>query len=400
MTKPPRKRAPRPARPAVAPITPVEPDALFERVVTILEDARARVVRVVNSEMVLAYWHIGREIVEGVQAGQERAEYGEAVLETLSAALCRRFGRGFSAANLRYFRLFYQVYADRRPEIHHEARDESRALPAPIHHEPRDVSADLARAVDLTTPPRAFSSRLSWTHYRVLTKVENAAERRFYEIEADRDGWSTTVLERQIHTQLFARLRKSRDKAGVLNLITRGLAVQRPIDVIRDPYVLDFLELPDAERLHESDLEAAIIEKLQRFLLELGKGFAFVGRQKRLEYDDERFYVDLVFYNCILKCYLLIDLKMGKLTYQDVGQMDGYVRLFDDRYLTEGDNPTIGLILCAEKNQAVARYSVLHESEQIFAARYVTYLPTVEELERELLRERALIESQRVGKGA
>jgi predicted nuclease of restriction endonuclease-like (RecB) superfamily len=208
------------------------------------------------------------------------------------------------------------------------------------------------------------------------------------------------VLERQIHTQLFARLRKSRDKAGVMDLVTRGLALQRPIDAIRDPYVLDFLDLPDAERLHESDLEAAIIEKLQHFLLELGKGFAFVGRQKRLEYDDECFYVDLVFYNCILKCYLLIDLKMGKLTHEDVGQMDSYVRLFDDRYTTEGDNPTIGLILCAEKNQAVARYSVIYDSEQIFAARYVTYLPTVEELEREVLRERQLLESQRVGAGA
>jgi predicted nuclease of restriction endonuclease-like (RecB) superfamily len=230
--------------------------------------------------------------------------------------------------------------------------------------------------------------------------VASAPERLFYEIEADRDGWSTTLLERQIHTQLFARLRKSRDKAGVLDLVTRGIALQRPIDAIRDPYVLDFLNLPDTERLHESDLEAAIIEKLQHFLLELGKGFAFVGRQKRLEYEDESFYVDLVFYNCILKCYLLIDLKMGKLTHQDVGQMDSYVRLFDDRYAAEGDNPSIGLILCAEKNQAVARYSVLHDSEQLFAARYLTYLPTVEELERELLRERQAIESRRAGEGA
>jgi predicted nuclease of restriction endonuclease-like (RecB) superfamily len=260
-----------------------ETDALFARIVTILEDARARVVRAVNSEMILAYWRIGREIVESVQHGQQRAEYGEAVLETLSGTLTRRFGRGFSAANLRYFRLFYLAYANRRPEIHHGPRDESPALPAPIHHEAGDVSADLARAVELANVPRGFSSRLSWTHYRALTKVENAAERLFYEIEADRDGWSTTVLERQIHTQLFARLRKSRDKAGVLDLATRGLALQRPIDTMRDPYVLDFLDLPDAERLHESDLEAAIIDKLQHFLLELGKGFAFVGRQKRLE---------------------------------------------------------------------------------------------------------------------
>jgi predicted nuclease of restriction endonuclease-like (RecB) superfamily len=244
-----------------------------------------------------------------------------------------------------------------------------------------------------------FSPALSWGHYRTLAKVEQADARLFYEVEAERAGWSLVDLERQIHTELFLRLRKSRDKAGVLDLVTRGLALQRPTDALRDPYVLDFLDLPDAEQLHEGDVEAAIIEKLQHFLLELGKGFAFVGRQKRLEYDDERFYVDLVFYNCILKCYLLIDLKMGKLTHQDVGQMDSYVRLFDDRCTTEGDNPTIGLILCAEKNQAVARYSVLHDREQIFAARYVTYLPTVEELERELLRERQLVDAQRGREG-
>jgi predicted nuclease of restriction endonuclease-like (RecB) superfamily len=288
------------------------------------------------------------------------------------------------------------AYADRKPKIHHEARDGSPALPAAIHHELRDGSKDLASALGIASAPRGFSARLSWTHYRVLTKVENAAARLFYEVEADREGWSTTVLERQIHTQLFARLLKSRDKAGVLALATRGLALQRPLDALRDPYVLDFLDLPDAERLHETDLEAAIIDKLQHFLLELGKGFAFFARQKRLEYDDECFYVDLVFDNCILKCFLLIDLKMGRLTHEDVGQMDSYVRLFDDRYTTEGDNPTIGLILCAEKNEAVARYSVLHKSKQLFAARYVTYLPTVEELERELLRERQLLEGRRV----
>ena len=176
-------------------------------------------------------------------------------------------------------------------------------------------------------------------------------------------------------------------------LATQGQALTRPADVLREPYVLDFLGLPDGQPLHESDLEAAIISKLQHFLLELGKGFAFVARQRRLDYDDECFYVDLVLYNCILKFYLLIDLKTGKLTHQDVGQMDSYVRLFDDRYTTEGDNPTIGLILCAKKNEAVARYSVLNDSEQIFAARYLTYLPTVEELQRELQRERLLLES-------
>ncbi len=382
----------------LAPVaSPTTTDALLGRIVSILEDARTRVVRSVNSEMVLAYWHIGREIVEEVQRGSDRAEYGEGLLEGLSAALTARFGRGFSISNIRYFRQFYLVYADRQPVIHHEARGESTApgIEGQIRHEAGGVSAVLAQAVELTHAPRGFAAGLSWTHYRLLSKVEHAAERLFYEIEADREGWSTGVLERQIHSQLFARLLKSRDRAGVLDLATRGLALQRPVDVMRDPYVLDFLNLPEADRIHESDLEAAIIGKLQHFLLELGKGFAFVGRQKRLEYDDECFYVDLVFYNCILKCYLLIDLKMGKLTHQDVGQMDSYVRLFNDRYTTEGDNPTIGLILCAQKNEAVARYSVLHDSEQLFAARYVTYLPTVEELQRELQRERLSIESRR-----
>jgi predicted nuclease of restriction endonuclease-like (RecB) superfamily len=400
--KPPRKRAPRPSPPTVAPAAPPETGALFERIVTILEDARGRVVRAVNSEMVLAYWHIGREIVESVQRGEHRAEYGEAVIRTLSEALTERFGRGFSVSNVKYFRQFYVAFADRNPEIGQSAIGESRRLGAgpAIRPSAVDESADVLVRGARVPARHGFSPALSWGHYRTLAKVEQADARLFYEIEAERAGWSLVDLERQIHTQLFGRLRKSRDQAGLLDLVTRGLTLQRPTDAIRDPYVLDFLDLPDAEQLHESDLEAAIIEKLQHFLLELGKGFAFVGRQKRLEYDDERLYVDLVFYNCILKCYLLIDLKMGKLTHQDVGQMDSYVRLYDDRYTTEGDNPTIGLILCAEKNHAVARYSVLHDSEQLFAARYVTYLPTVEELERELLRERQSIESRRAGEGA
>jgi predicted nuclease of restriction endonuclease-like (RecB) superfamily len=195
---------------------------------------------------------------------------------------------------------------------------------------------------------------LSWSHYRILTKVENKNERLFYEIEAEKEGWSVPVLERQIHSFFFARLLKSRDKNGVLKLATEGQAVKNPADTIKDPYILDFLGLPDSKQLHESELESAIIENLQSFLLELGKGLAFVARQKRLQYEDEFFYVDLVFYNCILKCYLLIDLKIGKLAHQDVGQMDSYVRMFDDLFIAKDDSPTIGLILCSEKNEAIA----------------------------------------------
>lgn len=407
MKKPPTKRTP-----ALAPLPVPSTDALFARIVAILEDARVRVVRAVNSEIVLVNWHIGREIVEEVQRGSARADYGEAVVESLSQRLTERFGSGFSAANIRNFRQFYTTYSSRRPETRYEPRSESGAAPSlEIHYEPRselvpagsreqerdarDVSATLEEAVAQAHALRAFSPDLSWTHYRALMRVEHAAERLFYEIEAARERWSTPVLERQIHTHLFLRLLKSRDKAGVLALATEGQVLTRPIDAMREPYMLDFLAIPDSGVIRESALEGAIIEKIQHFLLELGKGFAFVARQKRLEYEDECFYVDLVFYNCILKCYLLIDLKMGKLAHQDVGQMDSYVRLYDDRYTSEGDNPTIGLILCAQKNDTVARYSVLHDSEQLFAARYLTYLPTVEELQAELQRERRLIESRR-----
>lgn len=235
---------------------------------------------------------------------------------------------------------------------------------------------------------------MSWSHYRVLLGVEHPSERAFYEIGAERSGWSVPELERQIHTLLFTRLLKSRDRRGVLELARSGQELVAPIDALKDPYVLDFLALPDGGALRESDLEAAIIGQLQGFLLELGKGFAFVARQKRLAFEGEHFYVDLVFYNTILKCYLLIDLKLGKLTHQDIGQIDSYVRMFDEQLTTDGDNPTIGLVLCAEKNEAVARYSVLNESKQIFAAKYVKVLPSKAELRREIECERRRFEAR------
>lgn len=372
---------------------------LIERVVTIIEEAQSRVVRTVNSTTVLAYWYIGREIVEFVQEGSSRAQYGEQVIDELSAYLSTAVGRGYSARNLRYFRSFYQAYADRSPSVS-DAPDGFGTSLVPnlleraeqgagkIRHKPRSES-ELSRE---ESSVMGFSSSLSWSHYRTLTKVDDPIARSFYEVEAAREGWSVPHLERQIHTQLHLRLQKSRDKEGVLDLARRGHTVERPIDSLKDPVVLEFLDLPQSERLRESELEHAIISQLSQFLLELGKGFAFVARQKRLSFEDEEFFVDLVFYNVILKCYLLVDLKLGKLKHQDVGQMDSYVRLFDAEGRTEGDGPTIGLILCAEKNEAIARYSVLHEHKQLFAAKYVTYLPSVEELERELQRDTRVAE--------
>ena len=387
------------------PIKPASGD-LFDRVVSILEQARSNVVRAVNSHMVIAYWLIGREIVQALQDGDERAEYGKEVVKQLSAQLTGKYGKGFSTTNLWYFRQFYLVFSDRRPEIRHKPCGES-GLDNKLHKPcgafpPRagggrktiDILNEMGLALEKGDAVQGFSPVLNWSHYRTLTKVENRSERLFYEIEAEMEGWSVPVLERQIHTLLFARLLKSHDKEGVMVLARQGQVIKTPADTMKDPYILDFLGIPDGGKLHESRLEETIIANLQSFLLELGKGFAFVARQKRLQYEDDFFYVDLVFYNCILKCYLLIDLKIGKLTHQDIGQMDSYVRMFDDLFIAADDNPTIGLVLCAKKNEAVAKYSVLKDNKQLFASKYMLYLPTEEELKRELERERRAIEEQ------
>lgn len=400
------------ARLPVSPSGSREFEGLFDRVAMILDEARGAVVRSVNNEMVLAYWRIGQAIVETLQGGDARAEYGRQLIAELSGRLTERYGPGFSTTNLWYFRQFYQVFTDRNPVILHTLRGES--APSEKLHKPCGESAssrsgarrrvadqiltDLSLAVEPGNRLCGFSGVLSWSHYRTLTKVENRAERLFLEIEAEAEGWSVPQLDRQIHSMLFMRLMKSRDKAGVLELARKGQEIQRPVDALKDPYVLDFLDLPDGGRLRESELEAAIISQLQSFLLELGKGFAFVARQKRLAYEDEHFYVDLVFYHTILKCHLLIDLKIAKLSHKDIGQMDSYVRLFDDRFALEDDGPTIGLILCAEKNEAIARYSVLNENRQVFAAKYLKYLPTESELQHEIERERRLIESRHAEK--
>ncbi len=382
---------------------------LFDRIVSILEDAKTNVARAVNSNMIIAYWMIGKELVQTIQKRKERADYGKAVINQLSLELNKKFGKGFSATNLWYFRQFYLVFADRAPEtrpiltdtkdingiLHKDCGESELSDKNQIPHKDCGILDDMSAAIEKKDQLQGFSPVLSWSHYRTLTKVKHKSERLFYEIEAEKEGWSMPVLQRQINSFLFARLLKSRDKDAVLALAAEGQTITTPADTIKDPYILDFLGLPDVGKFHESDLESAIITNIQQFLLELGKGFAFVARQKRLQFEDDFFYADLVFYNCILKCYMIIDLKIGEMTHQDIGQMDSYIRMYDDLFTARDDNPTIGLVLCSEKNEAIAKYSVLNENKQLFASKYLTYLPTEEELQKELERERRLIEEKR-----
>ena len=378
----------------------VRGDGLMDRVVSILEQAQANVVRAVNSSMVTAYWLIGREIVQELQCGEERAEYGKQVIENLSKQLERRYGSGYSVTTLQYFRKFYQAYSTRSP-IARPLGAESSTANSPIEIS-RPMGAELTISDKSYQPDSefktGFSPQLTWSHYRALMRVEKAEAREFYERESIECGWDKRALERQIHSYYYERMLKSQNPQKMMQSARQEVIPYEPaVESLKNPYVLEFLGLPDVATLHETQLESAIITHLQLFLLELGKGFAFVARQKRMRFENTDLYVDLVFYNCILKCYLLIDLKMGELSHQNVGQMDGYVRMFDDLYTAEDDNPTVGLILCTEKNEAVAKYSVLKDRKQIFASKYMLYLPTEEELQKELARERALIEATVLG---
>ena len=325
------------------------PGTLYQAIAEVIAKARQQVRQAVNQHMVQAYWHIGRLIVEQEQQGQQRAEYGKQQLKQLSERLQAEFGKGFDVGNLRNMRQFYLTF--------------------PKHYTLRSV--------------------LSWSHYRTLMRIENPAARQWYADEAADENWSVRALERQIGTLYYERLLASQDKSTVEQEAQEKTEPLQddPKHYLRDPYILDFLNLPD-KTWQESDLEQGIISNLQQFLLELGKGFAFVERQQRIRTDDGDYFIDLVFYNFHLKCFLLIDLKMHKLTHQDVGQMDMYVRMYEEHKRRPDDNPTIGLILCSERNNTVAKYSVLSESKQLFASKYLTALPTEEELARELERER------------
>jgi predicted nuclease of restriction endonuclease-like (RecB) superfamily len=332
-------------------------EKLYKQIRQIIEEGKSNAYRAVNFAMVQTYWHIGKLIVENEQKGKAKAEYGESLLEELSVRLTKEYGKSFSSRNLRHIRQFYRVF----------------------------------------TKWNAVRSELSWTHYRFLLKVEREDARAFYMQESIDCNWSTRTLERQINSLYFERMVMTRKEGrSLVKAEAEGKKeLTQARDIIKDPYVLDFLELKSNTSFYEQELEQAIIDKLQEFLLELGKGFSFVGRQQRVSLDGEHFFIDLVFYNFILKCFLLVDLKTGKLTHQDVGQMDMYVRIFEDKIRQESDNPTIGLILCTEKNKAVAKYSLLKESKQIFASQYQTYLPTEKQLQEEITRERELVETEK-----
>lgn len=316
--------------------------------------ARHQAYSTVNTAMVQAYWNIGRIIVEHEQNGSLRAEYGKAILKRLSERLSEEFGKGFDVRNLRNMRSFFNAFPNWN----------------------------------------AVRSELTWTHYRILLRIEDDTARNWYMEECIRSGWSSRQLERQIYTLYYERLLASREKDSVVaeaNELMKPLAAE---NFIKDPYVLEFLDLKNYPALHESDLEQALIDKLQEFLLELGRGFCFIARQKLMRYEDEDFYLDLVFYHSILKCHVLIDLKVGKLTHGDVGQMDSYIRMFDALYKNCDDNPTIGIILCSQKNEAIVKYSVLSEAKQVFASKYQLTLPTAEELQHEMEKERRRLESR------
>jgi len=326
---------------------------LFENIKTVITDAQRYIVRNVNSAMVIAYFQIGRMIVEDQQQGNQRADYAMETISRLSAALNQEFGKGYSTSNLEYMRSFYLIYQ---------------------HRISQSAIGKLADAPFV----------LSWTHYIQLLKIKNDNERNFYEVEATNGNWSVKELQRQYNSALFERLALSKDKEHIKKLAQKGQVLEKNTDVLKSHYVLEFLGLKEDASYSESDLEAAIIDKLEHFMMELGKGFLFEGRQRRFTFEGDSFFVDLVFYNRLLRCFILFDLKIGKLSHQDIGQMQMYVNYYDRKIKTPEENPTIGIILCREENRTVVEFTLPEGNEQIFAKEYKEVLPSKEELRKQI----------------
>ncbi|MBA3046734.1 DUF1016 family protein [Patescibacteria group bacterium] len=317
---------------------------LIDNIGSLLEQARKDVYYAVNKILVQTYWEIGKKIVEFEQSGKERAEYGSGLLDRLSDDLIERYGRGFSAYNLRKMRQFYSMFQKWE----------------------------------------TVSPKLAWSHYRLILRIDEELARSFYIKEVEKENWSVRVLDRQINSMLFERIALSKDKKGVLKLAQKGQIIEKASDLIKDPYILEFLGLEESSKYTESQLEQKIIDNLQKFLLELGKGFMFVSRQQRITLEDEHFYIDLVFYNRLLKCFVIIDLKIGKLTHQDLGQLQMYVHYYDREVKQDDENPAIGILLCADKKEAVVKYTLPKDNKQIFASKYKLYLPDKKVLQQEI----------------
>lgn len=329
----------------------------IQEIKQILSQARQKAYQAVNSAMVEAYWKIGERIVQEEQNGQSRAEYGKEIIKNLSAELTAEFGKGFTERNLRNFRQFYIEFTD----------------------------LNIWKSV---------ISKLTWTHFQRVLKVTNPQARHYYLTEAAENGWSVRTLDRNISTLYYDRLLASQDKSLVESEMKEKTATLQASDFIKSPTVLEFLNLPTSMAYSEAELEKALIDNLQQFMLELGKGFAFVARQQHIRTELSDFFVDLVFYNYILKCFVIVELKTDKLTHQDIGQLDMYVRMYDDLHRQPSDNPTIGLLLCTENDSVVAKYSVLHQNPQLFASKYVHYLPSEAELVAEIEQQKYIFEQQ------
>lgn len=341
------------------------PFRLFENVKAVITETKLQIVRNINQAMVVTYFQIGKMIVDDEQLGRRRADYAKETISRLSTELNNEFGKGYSVSNLEYMRSFYLTYEDRIPQ-------------SVIGKISKDTKSQSLIGI-LENP-----FQLSWTHYIQLLKIKDNQERHFYEIEAYQSNWSVRELQRQYNSALYERLALSKDKKGIRELAEKGQVIQQPSDALKSHYVLEFLGLKENTKYSESDLETAIIDKLEHFMLELGKGFLFEGRQRRFTFEGDSFFVDLVFYNRLLKCFVLFDLKIGKLTHQDIGQMQMYVNYYDRKVKLPEENPTIGIILCKEENRTVIEFTLPEDNKQIFSKEYKAVLPSKDALKKQL----------------
>ena len=358
----------------------IQNKVLFQQVVALVKSAQQQVIRTINSTMVYTYFEIGRMIVEEEQNGKERAAYGKQVLKELSKELTKEFGKGFSVDSLERIRNFYLIYSKSETLSRIFNFQKSETL---LRNSDNEKTETLSSELDLQKTQTLFSFfKLTWSHYSFLMRIDDENERSFYEIETEKNNWSVRELKRQYDSALYTRLALSRDKEGVLKLSQEGQIIEKPKDIIKDPYILEFLGLPELHQYSESELEQEIINKLEHFLLELGQGFAFVSRQQRISFDDKHFRIDLVFYNRVLRSFVLIDLKIGELKHQDLGQMQMYVNYYDREKRLEGENKTIGIVLCQNKSNLLVKYTLPEGNEQIFASKYKTILPSKEDFKR------------------